>query len=284
MSYTSLLRNGTFVILASMLSLTACKREKKDNTTVSTTLTDADDNGGYASDAARLEQYGNDVLSIADIAGTTGSANMRTTSTCATVTNDTISSPRKLTINFGTTNCLCVDGKYRRGSIVVTYTGRYKDSGATHTITSNNYYVNDFKFNIHKTVTNKGTNMSGNVWYEVTVNDSLVLGTDSIISWTGNRTRTWLAGYATTDRSDDVYEIGGVTTLTRASGRVFTHTITTPLKIATSCAYIQSGVVTVSSTSFVGGSRTLDYSYGGGGCDNQAQLTIGSRTYVIVLR
>lgn len=285
MSYKSILRNGAILIIASVLTLTACKRTK-DTTPA---LTNADDNGGYATDAARLDGNSNDVISISDAAAATGGANLRTTATtlggCATVTHDTVA--RIITIDFGTGTCTSLDGKVRSGKIIVTYTGHYKDAGSTHTITTNNYYVNGKKVIVHKTVTNEGMNSSGQYWYSVTVNDSIVLGTDSIISWTGSRTRTWLEGYSTPTRSDDVYLIGGTTTVTRANGHVFVHSIsaTDPLKVALSCSYIEDGTVTItsSSTSFTT-ARVLDYGYGGGGCDNQAQLTIGTHTYVITMR
>lgn len=281
------------IIAASVLTFTACKRGK-DST--SSTLSSADDNGGYASDAAKLDQNGNDIISISDAAGTTGGANLRTTATtiggCATVTNDTSVTPHVLTIDFGTTDCTCLDLRTRRGKIIVTYTGHYKDSGSTHTITTDNYYVSDVKVIAHKSVTNMGTNSDGNVWYNVTVNDSIILGTDSVISWTGNRTRTWYAGYSTPDRSDDVYLIGGTTTLTRANGHVFVHTISPsdPLKVALACRWIEAGTVTISgsSSSFVGGDRILNYTYSPSGmppgdCDDKAEVTIGSHTYVITM-
>ncbi len=280
------LKRGTFLVLLAAVSLSACRRNGKN--TADPALTSAEDNGGFATDAARMEQYSNDVISIADVAAASGNSNLRTTQTtlggCATVTNDTAGEPHILTIDFGTTNCTCLDLRNRRGKIIVAYTGRYKDSGSTHTIMYDNYYVNDMQLTGHKTVINKGTNSSGQVWYTVDVNDTLKIGADTTISWVGTRTRTWLEGYGTNDRSDDVYAIGGVTTLTRANGRVFTHTISAanPLKVAQACRWIESGVVTVSSPSFVAGfDRVVDYGYGGGGCDNKAQLTIGARTYVI---
>lgn len=284
MHYRSLLKNGAIVIVAGMLTLTACKRNKTTTTVTTPTLTNVDDNGGYATDAAKLEESNNDVISLADAAASSGGADLRTTASCATVTKDTVL--RKITISFGSTGCVGADGKTRKGDIIVTYTGKYKDSGSVHSISYNNFFVQGVQRTGSKTVTNKGTNSSGQVWYTVIVNDTLILASDSIISWTGNRTRTWTAGYSTALRSDDVYEIGGVTTLKRANGKVFTHTIssTAPLKVAQSCAYIQSGIVTVSSSSFTGGDRTLDYSYGGGGCDNQAQLTVAGKTYVITMR
>ena len=276
--------------MAALLTLSACKRKDKDNSTTTATLTNADDNGGYASDAAKLDQNGNDAVSIADAAATTNSTGLRTTSGYPTITPGVSGFVTILTIDIGPTDIHCADGRDRRGQIIVSYAGHYKDSGSTHTITTSHNYVDDYKVALNKTVTNMGTNSLGQVWYNVTVNDSIVLdtvGTDSVIYWTGNRTRTWDAGYGTATRTDDAYLIGGTTTLHRANGNVFTYAIsaTDPLKVAWACRYIEAGTVTVSSTSFVGGSRTLNYTYGptSGGCDNQAELTIGSHTYHITL-
>jgi hypothetical protein len=284
MKYRTILRTGALIITASVLTLAACKRDNNNNSAPA--LSSADDNGGYASDATKAEQTSNDVISIADAAAATNSgSNLRTTGTtiggCATVTNDTTVTPHVLTINFGTTDCTCLDYKNRRGEIIVTYSGHYKDSGSTHKITYSNYFVNDNQLTGSKTVTNMGTNGSGQVYYSVTVNDSLNIGGDSVITWVGNRTRTWLAGYSTPERSDDEYLITGTTNLTRANGHVFTFDITTRLQVANACPFIEAGVVDISSTTFATSPHILDY--GTGNCDNEAQLTIGAHTYNITL-
>ena len=287
MQYTSLLKNGAIIIAASILTFTACKKSTPATTTTTTTpaLTTSDDNGGYASDASKLEQTSNDAMSTADIAVATNASGLRTTTSYPNITRTHSGTDTTVTIDFGPTDHMCLDGRNRKGQLIVTYSGRYKDSASTHTITTSNYFVDDYQVIFHKTVTNMGTNTSGQVWYNVTVNDSIILAADSVISWTGSRTRTWFAGYGTTLRSDDVYLIGGTTVLTRANGHVFTHTIssTDPLKVALSCKWVEAGTVTISSSTFTGGSRTLDYGYGTGGCDDKAQLTIGTHTYVIPL-
>lgn len=283
MRYTSHLTKGAFILALSMCSLAACNRDKKDSTS---TLTNADDNGGYASDNAKMQRNGDDVISIADAAASTSNgANLRTTATtgttigsCATVTNDTTASPHVLTIDFGTADCICADDRKRRGKIIVTYSGHYKDSGSVHTITYNDYYIQDEQLTGSKSVTNNGTNSSGQVYYTVVVNDTLHT-TAGNIEWAGTRTRTWLAGYSTAIRSDDQYSITGTTSLTRASGNTFVMDITSPLIIALDCDYIEKG--TISITGPGGGVRTLDY--GDGTCDNIATLTIGSHTYTITL-
>jgi len=287
MSNTSFIRNGLFLVAASLLTLAACKKSTSNNNQTQTTLS-ADDNGGYASDASKLESANNDVLSVSDFVATTGStSNLRVTSPYPTFTKTVSGTDTTLTIDFGTAGVTGLDGKTRKGQIIVNYTGPYKASGSTRTITTNNYFLGTNQILAHKTVDNMGTNDSGQVYYNVTVNDTILLdgSTDSTISWTGTRTRTWFAGYPTAERLDDVYLIGGVTSVTRADGNVYTFTISTadPLKIAVACPYIEAGTVVITSSSFTAGSRTLNYTYGGGGCDAWAQLTIGTTTYTIYL-
>lgn len=93
--------------------------------------------------------------------------------TCATITFDTAASPKTLTIDFGTTDCLCGDGNYRRGKILVSWTGPYRDSGSVRTITFDQYFVNYNQLQGTKTVTNNGTNGSGHPTFTVTVNGSV---------------------------------------------------------------------------------------------------------------
>jgi hypothetical protein len=249
-------------------------------------LTNQDDNGGYASDQATLESHTNSAMTIADNAVNSGGSNLRTTS-CAVVTQDSTVvgsvTTHSTTIDFGT-GCTGWDGKTRTGMILVNWTGHYKDSGSVRTITSSNYTVNGYSVAIHKSVTNEGMNASGQYWYNVVVGDSIHLTADSVITWSGNRTRTWLAGYSSTNLSDDEYAIGGTTTLTRANGRTFTFSIESgsPLIVADACEYIEAGKVDITGSTITG-TRVLNYG-DTPNCDNLATVTINGHTYNIVLR
>lgn len=288
--YTTVLKTGALTLATFALILVACN--KKSSTTNTTTTTNnnssltADDNGGYASDAAKAENTSNDVISIADAAaGGTAASNLRETSTCASISYDTLTSGmHTITVDFGSTDCRCADGRYRRGKIIVTFYGRYKDSASSHTINLSNYYVDDIHIGGSKIVTNMGRNSSGQYYYSVHVNDSIIWATDSITTRTATRTRTWVSGYSTSYRFDDVYNITGADTLTRANGHVFYFSITAPLRVQVGCPYIESGIVTISSSSFAVSPHTLDY-----GSDTTcpatgaATLTIGSHTYSIII-
>lgn len=261
------------VLLSAALafSLTGCKKDAADS----------NEDTGYAADYARMEKSFNNAQDLTDRAAQgTGALAMKTTSQCAQVSHDTTMSPRVLTIDFGNTNCLCNDGKYRRGKIKVSYTGRYADSGTVRTFSFDQYFINDNQLTGIKTVTNKGRNAQGQPCFAIAQNDSLILANgNGIRSWNSTRTRTWTAGYNTATWTDDEYDIIGTATLKRASGKTFNIVITTPLHRALSCDWIESGVVEI--TPAVGAARTLDF--GNGGCDSMATLTVNGQTRTVQL-
>jgi hypothetical protein len=251
---------------------------------------DGNEDTGYATEQASLEKTFSDVQSIADeaaSAGTNGSY-LRTANpdavqlgNCATITHDTVAVPHTLTVDFGSTNCLCADGIYRRGKIMLSYTGRYKDAGHEHRFSFGNYFVNDNGVSGTKTVTMTGIDPVGNPTYTIVVNGSIALANgNGTITMNSSRTRHYLSGYATGIWSDDSYEINGSGTITRANGSVLNVSITKPLIAAPGCRWIESG--TVSITPRNGNSRTLDY--GNGTCDALATLSVGNKTYNITLR
>ena len=61
--------------------------------------------------------------------------------TCATRTYN--AQTRTLTLDFGPVNCLCPDGRYRRGKIVATFATDTPVRRAGATVTRENYFVND---------------------------------------------------------------------------------------------------------------------------------------------
>ena len=274
---------AVFLSFTCLALLGSCKKDKTSDAITT-------DDKTFATDNARLEQTFNDVQNIADEAATTGAlSNFKTTgggvilNGCATVTRDTISLPHTVTIDFGSTNCLGNDGRYRRGQIVLSYTGGYRDSGHVHTISFNNYYVNDNQVIGTKTITNMGHNPAGHPYFTVSVNGAVILAnSQDTVSWASTRMRTWVAGENTATRLDDVYEVSGSGTVTRPNNHSFNINITSPLKIALNCHWIKQGVVEMTPVSPIQTlARTLDY--GNGNCDNQATLTVGNNTYNITL-
>lgn len=273
--------------LAVTISLIACKKDKTGN---------QDSNASdieIATDNTMAESGYNDMTTMIDEAVITGSVSYRPVrgdgnigdgsilgGPCATLTVDTISSPRSITVDFGSTNCLCADGRNRRGKIVATYTGRYRDANTVITITPVNYFVNDNKLAGTKTVTNQGLNNSGNLVYKVEVNGQIIKANNGgTATWTSTRYREWTAGANTAALSDDVYSITGNASGTTASGNSYSIAITQPLVRRMNCRWFESGVLQVTPQGRA--VRTLDY--GNTGCDANATLTILGVSIPIVL-
>ena len=254
------------------LSILGCNRDNDKKETTS------------AADNALAEQTYDDVKSIADQAADGNLTSFKTggiASTCATITHDTVASPHILTIDFGTVNCTCNDGRMRRGKIIVTYVGRYRDAGSIHTITFDEYYVNDNHVMGTKTVTNQGTDGNGNYYFSVEIDGSIELADGSgTLTYISSRTRTWIEGYGTPSWDDDVYEITGTASGTRPGGETFTGEIITPLRKEIGCRWIVSGVL-----EFTPGDKpTRSIDFGNGDCDNQAVVSVGNWTRTITLR
>lgn len=284
----SFLKKYTLVFVLPILVLAGCTPVSDNN------LTNVDDNGGYASDASRIEWMSDDVISLGDAAGLIYSgAYMRTThttiiGTCATVATDTLSGPvNTIIIRFGNSgvggattaadDCTCLDGRKRRGAIIIQYTGHYFDSGTLHTFTFDNYFVNDIQLSGSIQTVIGDTTVTGNHHYGVNINDSLNMSQDPLqsqyVAWNGAFDRKWISGEATPDRSDDAFQISGSGTLTRANGHQFTFNISSPLQVYLNCNFIESGIVTVNGSN---GPRVLNY--GNGGCDANASVSITGTT------
>ena len=241
-------------------TMAACNKKDKD--------VDNSSDTGYASDHTLSEKIFDDVQVMSDkAAGFTGTGGFKTTA-CGTVTKI----PNLITIDFGTTNCMCADGRNRRGKIIINYTGAYADSNSTHTITFSNYYQNDNKVEGTKTVTNMGRNAFGQPYFNVAVNGTITKPDGTVITPNWGRVRTWTAGYNTpTDWTDDEYKIVGAGTIIRSAGVVNVAIVDTlPLIIAANCQWIKSGSIVYTLPG--GRSRTLNYG-NTPTCDNQATLT-----------
>lgn len=278
-----------FVAATIGILFSSCKKKTDDTT---------DSDTSAASDNALAEGTYNDVHNISDQAYNNNvtsyspvlsSEDKGICSSCVlSIVLDTTTNPvagtHTMSITFGsgnaTTNCLCMDGRYRRGTINVTWTGHYRDPGSSHTITFTNYYVNDNQVMGTKTVTNNGYNTAGHLTFSISVNGTIIKANGGgTITWTSSRTREWVAGESTPTWSDDEYLITGSASGTNAAGNSFTAAITSPLDIKLNCRWIVAGTFTITPS----GKPTRTVDFGSGACDDQATVTINGTTYAITL-
>ena len=262
-------------LLATTFFTVSCNRNRN---------TDKDNDTEMSGDNALAEFSFNDVNNIADEASNLNTGDnlgsYKTASSCATITHDTTTTPRTITIDFGPTNCLCNDGRNRRGKILVSYTGKYRDAGSMHSISFDNYFINDNQILGTKTVNNMGLNGNNQSYFNITVNGKIIkAGTNDSLTWNSNRVRTWIQGEATQTWTDDVYEITGNGSGTNKNGN-YTMTIIQPLVRELGCKWFTSGKLEFQPAGKL--LRTIDF--GNGNCDNSATVLINGNTYTITLK
>jgi hypothetical protein len=184
-------------------------------------------------------------------------------------------------INFGLDNCRCSDGRLRRGTIVVSYTGDFNAVGTEKNVTFDSFYVNDYKIEGSQKVTNMGV-VDGYLTYQNSVTDGHIVkpGNAGTFVYNMQRTCTMLSGDTTRTLVDDVYDITGSGTGTSVDGVSFTTEIVTPLRKELRYKYIVSGIINIQPD----GQSLRVLNFGDGSYDNVANIFIGDERYSIQLK
>ncbi len=276
-------RSLAFASLASGLLLVAgCKHESDQAAPddVTTAEDRSEDNSETALSTDLMASAKPQDLAVNNSASVAGPAELRRIyGTCATRTYDAAS--RTLTIDFGPTNCLCPDGRYRRGKIVVVFTTETPTRHAGAIVTRENYFVNDNQHTATRIFANLG---QGSYSVDVPVASIIRANNGGTHSWTANWTFTRTAGYGTDITSDDVYSVTGSATGTNRKGVKYITNIEQPLIKRGDCyKYYVAG--TISITNDKDKVMLLNYDPSGTqACDNTASVTVNGHTKTITLR
>ncbi len=188
-------------------------------------------------------------------------------------------------VDFGPSDCLCSDTRYRRGQIIATIPstpGNYFDSTITNgiVITFNGYYVNDNLVQGTKTISCLGRNSSTfNYNFSSTVAGKITNRNGQTMTWNTTENKELQNGMFYTDWYDAVYNIAssGAATGTGSNGSTYASTITTPLVLSGNCSYITKGIMSVTPA----GSTARIVNFGNGACDKYIDVTIDSNHYNI---
>ncbi|MBS1779508.1 MAG: hypothetical protein JST70_09315 [Bacteroidetes bacterium] len=270
----------TAAFMATVVVFMACKKDNNNNNNTPAVL--QDDN--FAMNDAMLEQQFEEVESFADQAFD-GNAALKGESilgsSCAAITLDT--AKKTIVIDFGKNDCLCRDGRTRRGVVNISYTQKYKDSGSVHTIAFSEYFVNNNQVMGSKTITNRGHSIVGQPYVDIEVNGKMVLADNKgTIGTTGSRVRTQVEGAGTAIATDDVFQITGSGVYTNAVGKTYISTVKAPLRKAVSCSWITDGVIEYR---YDGITTTISFGKDGNApCDDQATVATSGASRTITLK
>ena len=280
MNLKSIFSVKSLLVVGSFALLIACKKNNtstttEDPTTASTAIaTSANDDN--TADAAFM-----DLKEITDQTGLEPTVKGIDTTKypCAKITTsvDTVLKTITATVDFGTENCLCKDGKYRRGKIQVTVNGNKNLIGSTVVYSTSDYFVNDNGVSGTKTV----TVVDDHSFRIVVLNGKVTKADGGVITWNTDRTRTMTAGQDTPlDFTDDVFEISGTSYGTNAAGNTYKFTTLTPIVKANGCQWIKSGKLKIERA----GKLDATVDYGDGTCDDQGTVTVANTTKTITLK
>lgn len=173
--------------------------------------------------------------------------------------------PKTVLINYGD-GCICRDGKFRKGAVLLHFTGPIRRPGSVLTITLRNYFVNRVHFEGTKTV--KNLSEGGVHKYASHIEDGKVSWPSGRgFRYEGSKVVTQLQGMETRTVRDDVYSIVGRNKTVYANGTVVVKNTESPLIKPVACNWIVKGILKVSINS-----RVIFIDYGNGDCDNKAML------------
>jgi hypothetical protein len=275
---------AAFAVLFSVI-LYSCQKENSLNTSQTVTEEEATT---YSDESAQTEASFDDVedvsMTAAEEEGVASAPNGRVgefhplfeelrlrIGLCATITvtpNDS-TYPKTITIDFGD-GCLCADGKFRKGAIIINLTGPIRRSGSVATITLRNFYLNRAHIEGTKIISNLSEN--GNIKFTVqVVGGKLTFPTGRGYSYESLKYVKQIEGGSTRIVRDDVYSIEGRSKTEFNNGLTIVLNTESPLIKKVSCPWISNGTLKIKIND-----RVLFLDYGApsnGDCDNKALLT-----------
>lgn len=190
---------------------------------------------------------------------------------CATITvtpNDS-TYPKTITIDFGN-GCICADGKFRKGAIIIHLTGPIRRSGSVMTINFRDFFLNRAHIEGTKVVSNLSENSNIKFTVQV-VGGKVTFPNGRGWQYDGLKYVAQVDGGATPFVRDDVYRIEGRSKTQFNSGLTVNLNTETPLIKKVVCPWVNNGVLKIKINA-----RVLFLDFGApdnGDCDNKALLT-----------
>lgn len=251
------------------LVLTGCK---KDDSLFDAESADDDNKVATIEDDNSLAS---DFLATEAIGGRTEGTEGNRFLGAGTVTFDPIT--RIATIDFGTTNVACTDGKSRRGKIYIKMEeGRPGNLPYTSILTHDNYFVNDNK--VEGTRRERKTSLSAtSTKTEITVTNRKVTFTDgTTLLRNVNHVRV-----ATIVTGGMEYATTGSASGTNRRGRNYTTTILTPIISKTLCNNYLFPVKGTMNLGVNGDDTKFLLDFGDGSCDRTFVVSYNGKTRTI---
>lgn len=280
----------TAAILFAVVMISACKKEASTQATVVSdeeAQTISAENGTAEAEYDDITEAGLSVGADLEVAAETNNGELPTLRTAngirvkvdffanlywkvgpcteITVSPNDGSFPKTITIDYGE-GCLCRDGKFRKGAIILHFTGPIRRPESVLTISFRDFYVNRVHIEGVTTITNLSAN--GALKYSVQVADGKVTWPSGRgFTYVGLKVVTQVAGMDTRIIRDDVFSVEGRSKTGYANGITVTKNTETPLIKPVACPFIVEGKLKIKINN-----REFFIDFGTGECDNNASL------------
>jgi len=218
---------------------------------------------GITDDGGRMDNTGDDRTSCAEVSYT-GDKDAGT-----------------ITINFGE-GCTDVRGITRKGKITITYQGRRFIPGSSITTTFQNYFVNGFKVEGTRTLTNVTESSATAPKFSITLSNGKLTWPDgSFITRQSSHIREWVRGE---NPLSDMIKLTGSASGTNKDQREYEVEITKPLVFKRVCAAEKIYMAVEGTKELLVNSREITIDYGDGECDRVVTITVNGVTREITMR
>ncbi len=178
--------------------------------------------------------------------------------------------PNTVTLDFGD-GCTGPKGRTRTGKIIVVISDTLKNTGATRTLTFDEFFIDEVNIEGQKILTNQGLNNEEQPYFTRQTQIQINYPNGTSASWNSNYTVTQTGGLDAPVFYDNVYEITGSSSGVNRNDVPFTTTINQALVKEIGCPWIVSGVIILTVNDK---DRSIDY--GEGACDNKATITFAN--------
>ena len=193
---------------------------------------------------------------------------------CAEVNRD--SATKTITVDFGE-GCEGPHGRVRSGKIIITYTARLYQPGASRTVRLDGYMVDSINIEGTRTITNTMTSRDDFVSMSYSLAGGKINWPDgSTATREVNRSKTWIRG---ANPLKDEYQIEGSVSGTTREGDDYSIEILEPMVYKRICH--RNGVfIAVDGLKEVQrpGKETVSIDYGNGECDNLITISNGEES------
>ena len=279
-----LISNRIILAVVFILATALYSCQKENSSSSNETTVSEEDAVSYSDESAQAEGSFDDIEDIsmqaADEEGVTSAGgrvfpfvHLRLRlGPCAviTVTPNDSTYPKTVTIDFPGDGCWCADGKHRKGTITLFFTGPIRHPGSVLTITLTNFYLNRAHIEGTKTISNLSTPNGIKFTVQVT-GGKVTFPSGRGYTYESLKYKAQIDGASTNDVADDVYKIEGRSKTQFNNGVTINLNTETPLIKKVACDWISDGTLKIKINS-----RVLFLDFGApnnGDCDNKALLT-----------